>query len=76
LGKADVTGEETGERTLSATVVGVQGSEERSAEITLGRSWVQQGLIATCKDCGSERMQSETEDPASAHEPVGAMRIG
>jgi len=27
-----VTGEETGERTLSATVVWVQASEERSAE--------------------------------------------
>jgi hypothetical protein len=36
LGKADVTREETGKRTLSATVVGVQGSEDRSAEITLG----------------------------------------
>ena len=36
LGKADVTGEETGKRTLSATAVGVQSSEERSAEITLG----------------------------------------
>jgi hypothetical protein len=36
LGKADVTGEETGKRTLSATVVGVQASEDRSAEITLG----------------------------------------
>ena len=32
LGKADVTREETGKSTLSATVVGVQGSEERSAE--------------------------------------------
>jgi len=56
LGKADVTGEETGKSTLSATVVGVQASEERSAEITLGRSWMQQGLTATCKDCGSEPM--------------------
>ena len=35
-GKADVTGEETGKCTLSATVVGVQASEDRSAEITLG----------------------------------------
>ena len=56
LGKADVTGEETGKRTLSATVVGVQGSEERFAEITPGRAWMQQGLTATCKDCGSELM--------------------
>ena len=38
LGKADVTGEETGKRTLSATVVGGQGSEERFAEITPGRT--------------------------------------
>jgi hypothetical protein len=76
LGKADVTGEETGKRTLSTTVVGVQGSEDRSAEITLGRSWMQQGLTATCKDRGSELRQSETEDPALAHEPVGAMRAG
>ena len=58
------------------TVVGVQGSGDRSAEITLGRSWMQQGLTATCKDCGSERMQSEAEDPALAHEPVGAKRAG
>ena len=76
MGKADVTREETGTRTLSATVVGVQGSEDRSAEITLGRSWMQQGLTATCKDCGSERMQSETEDLGLAHEPVGAKRTG
>jgi hypothetical protein len=32
---------------------------------------MQQGLTATCKDCGSERMQSETEDLGLAHEPVG-----
>ena len=56
MGKADVAGEETGKRTLSATVVGVQASEDRSAEITLGRSWMQQGLTAACKDCGSEPM--------------------
>ena len=36
MGKADVTGEKTGKRTLSATVVGVQASEERFAEITPG----------------------------------------
>jgi len=36
--KADVAGEETGMRTLSATAVGVQESEERFAEITPGRA--------------------------------------
>ena len=56
LGKADVMGEETGKRTLSATVVRVQGSEERFAEITPGRAWIQQGLTATCKDRGAEPM--------------------
>jgi hypothetical protein len=50
-GKAEVTGEETGMRALSATAVGVQASEDRSAEITLGRSWMQQGLTAPCRDC-------------------------
>jgi hypothetical protein len=54
LGKADVTGEETGERTLSATVVGVQASDERSAELTLGRAFMQQGLAATCKDLSNK----------------------
>src|SRR5215510_2355701 len=34
LGKVDVTGEETRKRTLTATPAGVQGSEERYAEIT------------------------------------------
>jgi hypothetical protein len=34
------------------------------------RSWMQQGLTATCKDRGSELRQSETKDPALAHEPV------
>src|SRR5215831_7736308 len=38
LGKADVTGEETGKCTLSATVVGAQASEERFAEITPGKA--------------------------------------
>ncbi len=56
MGKADVMGEETGKRTLSATVVRVQGSEERFAEITPGRAWIQQGLTATCKDRGAEPM--------------------
>jgi len=56
LGKADVMGEETGKCTLSATVVRVQGSEERFAEITPGRAWIQQGLTATCKDRGAEPM--------------------
>ena len=54
MGKADVTGEETGKSTLSATVVGVQASEESSAEITLGRAFTQQGLAATCKDLSNK----------------------
>jgi hypothetical protein len=76
VGKADVAGEETGKCTLSATVVRAQGSEKRFAEITPGRTWMQQGLTATCNDCGSEPRQSEAEDPGSAHEPVVAMTTG
>jgi hypothetical protein len=35
---------------------------------------MQQGLTATCKDCGSELRQSETEDLGSPHESIVAMR--
>ena len=71
-----MTREETGKCTLSSTAVGVQASEDRSAEITLGRSQMQQGLTATCRIVDQSLWQSETEDLASAHEPVGAVRTG
>jgi len=59
-GKANVLGEETGECTLGAAGVGVQTREKRSAEITSGRTYAQQGLAATCEDLRHE-MQSEAE---------------
>jgi hypothetical protein len=49
-GKADALREETSECTLGAAGVWVQAREERFAEITSGRSYLQQGLVATCKD--------------------------
>jgi hypothetical protein len=50
VAKADVPWEETGRCTGETAGVWVQASGERSAEITLGRSYFQQGLTATCKD--------------------------
>ncbi len=50
MGKADVLWEETSKRTMGTAGVRVQASGERFAEVTLGRSYVQQGLTATCKD--------------------------
>jgi hypothetical protein len=47
--KADVTGEETGKRTLSATVVGVQASEDRYAGITLGKDHVARQNARVCR---------------------------
>ena len=49
-GKADVSREETSACTLGTAGVRVPASGERSAEITSGTSWSQQGLTATCED--------------------------
>ena len=49
-GKADARREETSECTLGAAGVGVQARWERFAEIRSGRSYSQQGLVATGKD--------------------------
>ncbi len=54
-------GSKTGTCTLSPTVARAQASEERFAEITPGRAYVQQGLTTTCKDCGSEPIGRETQ---------------
>ena len=48
--KADALEEEMRKCTLRNTGVGGQTSKERSAEITLGRTYNQQGLVTTCKD--------------------------
>ena len=52
-GEANAPREETSECTLEAAGVRVQTHREGSAEITSGRSWLQQGFTATCKDCQS-----------------------
>jgi hypothetical protein len=46
---------------LILVLLAVQGPEDRCAEIPLGNAWMQQGLTATSKDCGSERTHSEIE---------------
>ena len=48
--KAEVLEEEMRRSTLESTGIGGQTSAERSIEITLGRTYYQQGLVATCKD--------------------------
>ncbi len=65
-GKADALREETSEGTSGAAGVWVQARGERFAEITSGRSYSQQGLVATCKD-------PMTEDKSEAR---GGFRIG
>ena len=49
-GKADALREETSEGTLGAAGVWVQARWEGFAEIMSGRSYSQQGLVATGKD--------------------------
>ena len=50
MGKADALWEETSKRTIGTAGVRVKASGERFVEETLGRSYVQQGLTATCID--------------------------
>ena len=54
MGKADALREETSKSTSGTTGVEVLASGERFMGITSGRSLVQQGLTATCKDLVSE----------------------
>jgi len=49
-GKAKVLWEETGKCTTGVTAVWGQTSMESNTEITSGRTILQQGLAATCKD--------------------------
>ncbi len=37
---------------------------------------MQQGLTATCEDCGSEPWQRKAEDLGSAHESIVAKKTG
>jgi hypothetical protein len=50
MGKADVLWEETSACTMGSAGVRVQASGDRFVEVTLGRSFTQQGLTATCTD--------------------------
>jgi hypothetical protein len=48
--KAEVLKEEMRKCTSKDTGIGGQTSKERFTEITLGRTYCQQGLAATCED--------------------------
>ena len=56
MGKADALWEETSKRTMGTAGVRVQASGEGFVEETLGRSYVQQGLTATCTDLLTEAL--------------------
>jgi hypothetical protein len=43
--------------------VRAQAAQERFAEITSGRSWCQQGLVATCKDSSNEANYRSRGEP-------------
>ncbi len=54
MGKAEASWEETSKCTMRTAGVRGQASEERCAEITLGKASFQPGLTATGEDCDSE----------------------
>ena len=56
MGKADALWEETSKSTMGTAGVRVQASGDRFVEETLGRSYVQQGLTATCTDPQTEAL--------------------
>jgi hypothetical protein len=56
MGKADVLWEETSKRTTGTAGVRVQASGDGFEGVTLGRCYVQQGLVATCKELSTKAM--------------------
>jgi len=77
LGKADDADEATGKSNLQTVVAEAQASQERLSGITSGRSWWQQGLVATCTDSSNEAKAEGGESRrGSAHESVRAMNEG
>jgi hypothetical protein len=75
-GKADVLWEVTGACTTETAGVWVQTCEERFAEITTGRSIIQQGFATTCMDSWHKGRPRPGEDFGLAHEFEVAMREG
>jgi hypothetical protein len=72
-GKAAAFEEETSTGTRGSTGVGVEASGERFAELTSGRSLLQQGLTATCEDLRLKAYQPRRrEEEGLAHEFVVA----
>ena len=75
VGKAAVAEEETGISTLQTVVIGAQASQERSSEITSGRSGGQQGLVDNLQRL-LQRGKTEVEESSLrlAHESVRARK--
>jgi hypothetical protein len=72
-GKAAAFEEATSTSTRGSTGVGVEASRDRFAELTSGRSLIQQGLTATCKDLRPKAYKPRRrEDEGLTHEFVVA----
>jgi hypothetical protein len=68
------------EETDKCTVWSWRGTDPstftQTAEISSGRSILQQGLVATCTDREKEGNQSRSEEFGLTHEPVRALKVG
>ena len=75
VGKAVGAEEETGTSNLQTVVIGAQASQERSSEITSGRSGGQQGLVDNLQRL-LQRGKTEIEESSLrlANESVGAKK--
>ena len=68
--------EETGKGTREASRGKGPGAYGGIAEITSGRTHVQQGLVTTCKDSSNKGNRIRREGMGLAHESVGAKKEG
>jgi hypothetical protein len=69
-GEGQCLGGRNGACTLGAAGIEVLTRGERSAEITSGRAYAQQGFTTTCMDWYFERKHRVTEGIGLAHESV------
>ena len=76
LGKADVTREETGERTLSNHRGRGPGIRGQICRDNAGKELDAAGAHSNLQRLWIRAVRSETEDLGLAHEPVRAMRAG
>jgi hypothetical protein len=76
LGEAGAVREEAGKCTGWTRRGTGPSTSAQTVELTSGRANSQQGLTATCKDPGHERIARPREGFGLTHEPVRAMKEG